>query len=344
MKILLTADPFLPVPPTHYGGVERIVAGLAANLRRRGHVVGLLAHRQSSADTDYRAFWPEAAPASIPSHLRNTRALGRAVGDFRPAVVHSYSRLLYLAPHLPRQMPKIMSYQRPTGGRQTRIAALLGGKSLVFTGCSEFISAMGRRYGGLWRAIPNFVDTGFYRFSARVAADAPLVFLSRIEAIKGAHIAIETAKRTGRRLLLAGPHGETGADGEYWTARIKPQLGKNGIEYVGPVDDQTKLGLLGSAAALIVPVQWNEPFGIVFAEALACGTPVIACPRGAVPEIVRDGRDGFLVEDIEAACRAVLDIDRIDRRLCRLRAEQSFSAEAVVPLYESLYASLLDGR
>jgi glycosyltransferase involved in cell wall biosynthesis len=344
MKILISADPFLPVPPTLYGGIERIIAGLVVALRQNGHQVGLLAHPASTAVTDYFLGWPEVAPASPFSHARNTRALLRAAAEFGPSLLHSFSRLLYLAPFLMRKMPKVMSYQRPTGGRQTRIGALLGGNSLTYTGCSEFIAAMGRRHGGDWHAIPNFVDVGFYRFSPTVAADAPLLFLSRIESSKGAHVAIAAAKKAGRRLLLAGNHAETGPERDYWETQIRPALGKNGIEYVGPVDDAAKNELLGSAAAMIVPVQWDEPFGIVFAEALACGTPVISCPRGALPEIVRHRMDGFLVPDVEGAVDAIRDIVSIDRAQCRRHVERCFSVSTVVPRYEALYAAALGDR
>jgi glycosyltransferase involved in cell wall biosynthesis len=234
-----------------------------------------------------------------------------------------------------------MSYGRPTGGRQTRIAAFLGRRSLAFTGCSEFIANMGRKHGGAWHAIPNFVDTDAFKFSPIVTEDAPLVFLSRIESIKGVHIAIEVAKKTGRRLLIAGNHADDGDEQRFWLDVVKPQLGRNGVEYVGPVDDTDKIKLLGSAFAMIVPIQWDEPFGIVFAEALACGTPVISCPRGGLPEIVRNGIDGFLVTSVEEACKAVNSISNIDRNECRLRAETAFSSNVIVSRYEALYENLL---
>lgn len=343
MRVLIPTDPFLPVPPAHYGGVERIVALLVAELRRRGHEVGLIAHPESTAATDYFTAWPQPDPRSPVAHWQNMRAVAAAAAAFRPDLVHSFARLLYLLPLLPRRVAKIMSYGRPTGGRQIGIAAALARRSLVFTGCSEFIAAMGRSAGGVWRAIPNFVDAAAYRFVPAVPDDAPLVFLGRVEAIKGAHIAIAVAKQTGRRLLIAGTHSEGGPEGEYWRAQIAPELGANGIDYLGPVDDAAKDRLLGAAAALIVPIQWDEPFGLVFAEALACGTPVISCPRGALPEIVRPGVDGFLVGDVAEACRAVDKLGSIDRRRCRERAEQCFSVAAVVPRYETLYESMLAG-
>jgi glycosyltransferase involved in cell wall biosynthesis len=341
LRILLTCDPFLPVPPLHYGGIERVVASLVAELRRHGHEVGLVAHPGSSAAADFFLGWPEAALDSATTHAGRMFTLSRAVARFGPSLIHSFSRLLYLAPQLPRRMPKIMSYQRFPGGRQITLAACAAGASLRFTGCSEFIAAMGGKFGGDWRAIVNFVDVESYRFVAAVPDDAPLVFLGRVENIKGAHIAIEIAKRTGRRLVIAGNHADNGAEADYWNGWIKPELGQNGVDYVGPVDDRAKNELLGSAAALVVPIQWDEPFGIVFAEALACGTPVITCRRGAAPEIVRDGIDGFLIQNADDGSRAVEKLGVIDRHRCRERAEQAFSVAVVVPQYEALYGAMV---
>jgi glycosyltransferase involved in cell wall biosynthesis len=341
MRILLPTDPFLPVPPPYYGGVERIVATLLTELRRHGHEVGLVAHPDSTATVDYFLPWPKPWPSSATAHTRNVLTLLRAVASFGPSIVHSFSRLLYLAPLLASRIPKIMSYQRFPGGRQISSAALIAGPSLVFTGCSQFITRLGSKSGGKWRAIPNFVDTDLYEPVTDVPNDAPLVFLGRIERIKGAHIAIEIAKRVGRRLIVAGNHAESGVEGEYWATVIKPQLGRAGIEYIGPVDDKAKNRLLGSAAAMISPIQWDEPFGIVFVEALACGTPVITCARGATPEIIRHGIDGFLISDVDDGCVAACNLATIDRSQCRARAERSFSVAAVVPQYEALYEALL---
>ncbi len=119
-----------------------------------------------------------------------------------------------------------------------------------------------------------------------------------------------------------------------------PTLGRDGVEYVGTVDDIQKNKLLGEAKAMVVPIRWNEPFGIVFAESLACGTPVISCPTGALPEIVRPGIDGFLINTIEEGCAAAAKIGALDRAACRQRAEGLFSARAVVAQYDALYKRL----
>lgn len=340
MRILVTADPELPVPPRLYGGIERIVDVLVKGLEARGHTVGLAAHRESTCAASRLFPWPGARSQDAVDIVRNTAALHAAARQFRPDVLHSYSRALYLLPLLPTRLPKIMSYQRHPGLRQVAWAARLGGGSLTFTGCSEHICQWGARGGGTWRAIHNCVELDKYTFRPAVAPDAPLVFLSRVERLKGAHLAIDIARRSGRRLLIAGNHGATGEDARYWEQEIAPHLGRDGIEYVGPVDDRQKDELLGGAAAMVVPIQWDEPFGIVFAESLACGTPVISCPRGALPEIVRDGVEGYLVAGADDGARAVAGLARIDRGACRARAEQCFSAAVVVALYEALYQSV----
>ena len=337
MRILLTADPELPVPPVLYGGIERIVAMLVEGLVEKGFEVGLVAHAESTAHADRFFAWPGRKSQQPLDTLRNTATLHSAVKAFRPDLVHSFSRLLYALPLLTTRLPKIMSYQRPPGARQVAWASRLSRRSLMFTGCSEHICEQGRKGGGTWHTVHNCVDVDRYTFQPSVAADAPLVFLSRVERIKGAHIAIRIAQEARRRLVIAGNHGTGGEEGRYWREEILPHLEPGRVDYVGPVDDTQKNALLGSAAALVVPVLWDEPFGIVFAEALACGTPVISYPRGALPEIVRDGVEGFLAVDLADACATVKNLPMIQRSSCRARAQQLFSMPVMVEKYERLY-------
>jgi glycosyltransferase involved in cell wall biosynthesis len=171
----------------------------------------------------------------------------------------------------------------------------------------------------------------------QVSPDAPLVFLSRLERIKGVHTAIAIAKRAGRPLLIAGNRVDSAGGVAYWESEIQPHLGRDGIEYVGPVNDQEKDALLGTAAAMVVPIEWDEPFGIVFAESLACGTPVISTPRGSVPEIVEHGRHGFVVSSVEEGAAAVARLQEISRRACREHVEAKFAVGVVAQQYLSLY-------
>jgi glycosyltransferase involved in cell wall biosynthesis len=336
MRVLITVDPELPVPPGTYGGVERIADGLVRALQLRGHEVGLIAHSASTCPADTFYPWSGTHSQNPIDSLRNMNILRKATNSFQPDVLHSFSRLLYMLPLIRSTLPKIMSYGREPTPRTVRFAAMLANKSLIFTACSEYIRQRGARAGGDWRAIYNFVDVNLYRFQPKIASDAPLVFLSRVERIKGAHTAIAVARRTGRRLIIAGNHADSGPELEYWTQEILPKLGGM-IEYIGPVNDAQKNALLGRAAALIVPIEWEEPFGLVFAEAMACGTPIISCPRGALPEIVRSGIDGFLINSVDDACDAVARLEKIDRANCRERVEEHFSVPVIISQYEQLY-------
>lgn len=340
MRILLAADPMIPVPPAGYGGIERIVDGLARALSERGHTVGLLAKAGSTCSVDSFRAWPGANVRSRWHTARNLLAVTRAVREFRPDVVHSFARLSYLLGILPTRTAKIMSYQRHISPGQTRLAQRLARRgTLRFTGCSEFIATQGRRDGGEWHAIPNFVEPARIPFAPTVADDAPLLFLSRIESIKGPDLAIEIARRTGRRLVLAGNRASSGPEAVFFEQQIAPHLGRDGIEWVGEVGDTRKWDLLTRAAALLVPIRWDEPFGIVFAEALATGTPILSCPRGALPEIVRPGVTGLLFaeNDASAGVAAVARVSELDRAACRQDAESRFSVASCTDRYLAIY-------
>jgi glycosyltransferase involved in cell wall biosynthesis len=205
----------------------------------------------------------------------------------------------------------------------------------LFTGCSTslYASQMRSTEASQWRTVFNCVDPSTYSAAPAVPDDAPLAFLGRIERIKGTHAAVDIARAAGRRLVIAGNI----ADAEYFRSAIEPHIDGRSVTYVGEVDDAAKNRVLGGAAALLMPIEWDEPFGIVMAEAFACGTPVIGFARGSVPEVVRDGVTGFVVSSVADAARAVTRLPSIDRRSVRLDCERRFSCEAIVSAYEQLY-------
>jgi glycosyltransferase involved in cell wall biosynthesis len=169
-----------------------------------------------------------------------------------------------------------------------------------------------------------------------------LAFLGRTSPEKGLEEAIEVAKRVGMPLKIAAKIDP--ADAEYFEARIKPLLNRPLIEFIGEIGYGEKNEFLGNAAALLFPINWPEPFGIVLIEAMACGVPVIAYPFGSVPELIEDRVTGFVVHDIQGAVQAVRNIGQIDRAVCRQRFEECFTAERMAQDYLAIYERMLSGR
>lgn len=340
MRVLISCDPFIPVPPRQYGGIERIVASLVSELQRLGHDLALLGHEDSTAAVSRFFAWPTRGESGF-DHLRNLRAYAAAISAFRPDVVHSFSRIAYLIPALRSGIPTVMSYQREISVRNARAARWMARGPIAFTACSNQLASKGRVSGGEWHGIHNFVALEQFDFVASVADDAPLLFLSRLDRIKGADRAISVARSAGIPLIIAGNRSETGPERDYFDREIAPHLDGHSVQWVGAVDDEQKNLLLGRARALLVPIRWEEPFGIVFAESLACGTPVISTPRGALPEIVRHGAHGFLAESESELVQSVRDLGRISRTECRNQAEIHFAKTPVVGKYVDLYQRLI---
>jgi glycosyltransferase involved in cell wall biosynthesis len=337
VKVAIIADPRIPVPPCLYGGIERILDLLVRGLVDRGHDVILFAHADSEVPCRHVSYGGTDAQ-SVVDTLRNTLAVSQLAFE-QPDVIHSFGRLAYLTPLLSLRIPKIMSYQRgPTPSRIRTAMMLAREDSLAFTGCSDHITEEIRPHAPA-HTVYNGVPLDTYTFQDTVPEDAPLVFLGRIAPIKGTHTAVEVARRSGRRLVIAGNVPDE--QESFFHEEIEPRLDGEQIRYVGPVDDQKKNDLLGRAAAFLMPIEWEEPFGIVMAEAMACGTPVIGTRRGAVPEVVEEGTTGFVGKSVEDLVAAVDRIHELDRAATRERCERLFSDRAIVDDYESLYEEMM---
>lgn len=336
MRIALTADPELPVPPVLYGGIERIIDMLARKLLTRGHEVVLFSRPGSDCPVP-KVGWPGNESFSMWDTMRNAAVLARHVTSRHFDVVHSFSRIAYLLPILPLRVPKLMTYQREISPRTTGLAHRIARGTLEFSAISRSMMEAAP-LAGAWHLVPNGVPLEIYTFQRMVAHDAPLVFLGRIEETKGPHLAIEVARRSGRKLVIAGNIPE--AHRKWFEAMIAPHIDDSHVQYVGPVDDAQKNKLLGSAAAFLMPILWEEPFGIVMAEAMACGTPVIGLGRGAVPEVVEDGVSGFVADTVDGLVSAVGRIGTLDRIAARRRVETCYSDDAVTDGYLEIYRAL----
>lgn len=338
MKILLTCDPEIPVPPVLYGGIERIVDGLIYSYIQKGHSVALCANPQSKVPCKFVA-WKGSQSQNIYDTIKNSLQLSSLIYNEKFDIIHSFSRLAYMLPIMPFSIPKIMSYQREPSLSQISKAVKLSQKgSISFTGCSNYITNKIKTVAKA-DTIYNFVPIEKYHFIETIDDAAPLIFLGRIEEEKGTHIAIEVARKTDRGLIIAGNIPDHKRD--YFEKEIKPNLTER-IVYVGPVNDQQKNELLGIAYAFLMPIQWNEPFGIVMAEAMACGTPVLGFPYGAIPEIIQDGINGFNCIDKEEMIEKVNCISEIDRKKVREIAVEKFSDKRIPDEYLDLYEAMIN--
>jgi len=342
MKIAITADPMLPVPPENYGGIERMIHLLVCELVDKGYSVTLFAHPQSVAPCRVITY-PAGVRRSIYETSRITCAIAAEIVNGGYDLVHSFGRLAYLTPILPLRIPKLMTYQRPITARAVALGCVLSRGSLTFSAVGKHMYA-GKGLQGNWRLVYNGVSEERYTFREIVSGDAPLVFLGRIERIKGVHIAIEVARQSGRRLTIAGNVSDGIEHRRYFDEEIVPHLDGDRIRYVGPVNDDQKNALLGESAALLMPILWDEPFGIVMAEALACGTPVVGLARGSVPEVVQDGVSGYVCGDVREMTDAVARLGSISRAECRNLMEEKFSARAMVSAYENAYRTIVGHR
>ena len=339
MRIAITVDPEIPVPPIEYGGIERIVSMLIGEYSAASHEVTLFAHKDSKTDAKLHPF-PGKRSHSKFDTLRNMHLISTEVykGDFD--ILHSFSRLAYLTFVLPLRMPKIMSYQRkPTPEQILKAQKLSFRQSLMFTGCSNFITNQIIPYGNATTIYNGFPEDN-YSCSVEIADDASLVFLGRIEPFKGTHHAIEIAKKSGKKLIIAG--NISSEHQHYFDNTVAPFIDNQQIFYIGSVNDKQKAVLLSQALALLMPIEWDEPFGIVMVEAMACGTPVIALSRGAIPEIIKQGVTGYACESLDECVHKVSFIHKLNRKSVRLEADRRFSSRVIARNYMKLYEEMIN--
>jgi glycosyltransferase involved in cell wall biosynthesis len=333
------------VPPDHYGGIERVVADLADRLTALGHDVTLWAAPGSRVNGRVETYGREGEWTRW-SNIRNTLTLAgrflRAPGRFD--VIHNFGRLAYLTPVFARDVAKVQTYMRTVDPANMSTARRLGARRLHYTAVSAAIAGTGRPGGGDWSVIYNCAVPARYPFAgATDPATAPLVFLGRLDRIKGVHHAIAVAQRLQRRVIIAGNISPLAHEQAYFDRDVKPHIDGTLVTYLGPVGDAAKQALLGGAAAMLLPIEWEEPFPVVLPESMLCGTPLIAFRRGGVPEGIDHGRTGFLCDTVDEMTALVPRLPELDRAVVRAEAERRFSDRAVAGEYVRLYEQLANG-
>jgi glycosyltransferase involved in cell wall biosynthesis len=339
MKILIIMDPGILVPPKGYGGHERLVALFAGEYCRLGHEVHLLVTSGSYIDgCTMHAFGKEGFPPKKSDALKAIPSAWLFLLKHRNKFdfIHNFGRLVYLLPVLNNTVRKIMTYGREISNRNIQYINKLPNRNITFTGCSDNLVSRGS-VAGKWRTIYNAIDFNKYELKDTVREDAPLIFLGRIERVKGCHTAIAVAKATNNQLIIAGNISPLKDEQEYFRQEIAPHIDSKQIVYIGQVNDAQKNEYLGQSKALLFTIEWDEPFGIVMIESMACGTPVIAFNRGSVSEVVDEGISGYKVNSIEDMKKAVQRVDIINRRKCREQAEKRFDVKVIAGEYLNLF-------
>jgi glycosyltransferase involved in cell wall biosynthesis len=339
MRIAQIAPLHEAVPPKLYGGTERVVSWLTEELVGLGHDVTLFASGDSVTSAKLEPMWPRAL--RLDGAVREPNALHMTMLE------HVYRRsgdfdLLHC--HL-----DYFPFSLFSRGKTPFLTTLHGRLDLpehqpTFTTFSEIpvvsISDAQRR------PIPQagWVRTVHHGLPETLLTPKPvepryLAFLGRISPEKGLDVAIKIASRSGLPLKIAAKIDN--ADRDYFEAEIKHLLASGDVEYIGEINDRDKPDFLSGALALLVPIDWPEPFGLVMIEAMACGTPVIAFNRGSVPEIIEDGVTGFIVEDETSAVAAVRRIGQLSRPLIRKNFEERFTARRMAQDYLDVYRGVI---
>jgi glycosyltransferase involved in cell wall biosynthesis len=343
LRIAQIAPLYESVPPKLYGGTERVVSYITEELVRRGHEVTLFAAGNSETRAELVPGCERALRLLGKPELGSSLQLAMLAEVFETAranfdIVHSHIDYwsfpfasLTRVPTVSTMHGRLDIPDLHPVYRRFPEAALVSISDSQRAPLAEMN----------WVAtVHHGMPRNLLRFSERPGSY--LAFIGRISPEKGIDLAIEVALKSGVPLKIAAK--VDAVDREYFAEVIKPRITPPMIEYIGEIDDAQKSDFLGGALALLFTIDWPEPFGLAMIEALACGTPVIARPCGAVPEVIRPGITGFLAREIDELVAAVGKIDSIPRERCRREFEERFTSEVMIAKYERVYHRLIGAR
>lgn len=339
LRIAQIAPLAYPIPPKKYGGTERVIHALTEELVKRGHDVTLFATGDSKTSAKLLSVYPmglkDANLEQKEWTLLNLFNIGQAYkmqDEFD--IIHDHMSILSLPIANLATTPTVMTLHGPITPANRQIFETFEKPYLVSISNSQT-----RNFPGVQTVanVYNGLPLEHYPFGA--ISKGYLLFVGRFFVNKGAHFAIEVARELNMPLVIAAKLEEK--DERYFNDYIYPNLDAK-IEWIGEVSEKERNKLMSEAACLLHPATWEEPFGLNMIEAMACGCPVVAFNKGSIPEVIRDGRTGFVVNTVSEMINAVRNIDKIDRGYCRQYALKNFSVQKMVDGYESLYYSILN--
>jgi glycosyltransferase involved in cell wall biosynthesis len=346
MRIAQIAPIVESVPPKTYGGTERVMSALTEELVARGHDVTLFATANSTTSAKLVSV--------VPRGLREEKNGSDMYGFNTPSLLHMglayarHSEFDIIHDHNPHvslptanviSTPVVCTWHGPYEATMVEYFARLSRPHLISISHSQAALAPQLRFRG---TVYNGLSMEAYPFQGK--PQEYLIFIGRIDMQKGVHLAMDAAVQLRKKLIIAAKLDETVPQiKEYFERYIEPRLRAHPrlLEWIGEVEEEERNELLKNALALLHAVTWPEPFGLTLIEAGACGTPVVAFNRGAIPEIVEDGVTGFVVESVEEMVEAVRNIQAIDRATCRARVLSRFSAKRMTDNYEAIYRKII---
>lgn len=342
MRIAQIAPIVERVPPKRYGGTERVVWALTEELVKRGHDVTLFASGDSRTTAKLESVFPRGlreARLKDPYGLNNFTLLsfGRAYSmqnEFD--IIHDHMFPLSLPTANLATTPVVATMHGPFTVENRRLFQTLKNPGIVTISNAQAFPAPNINHLG---TVYNGLPLDAYPFGD--SAEQYLLFVGRISMEKGVHIAIEVAQELDMQLIIAAKLESI--DQPYFKEYVEPWLSDR-IRWIGEVDEEERNSLMSKALCFLHPVTWREPFGLTLIEAMACGCPVVAMNRGAIPEIIQNGTTGYVVEDVEGMIAGVEGIANIERAACRAHALENFSARAMADGYEAVYEKILNGQ
>ena len=347
MKIALLAPFEESVPPQKYGGTELVIYNLAENLVKKGHQVRLFSTGDSRTSAKLEAIFPKSIRTIKKFEDVKLREVYKYVGigkvlkklsEEKFDIIHNHIgwRILIFSKLL--RQPMVTTLHGPMDiYYQQEIFKMYNKANLISISLSQRKPMPRLNYAA---NVYNGIEMKIFPFS-----DKPkdyFAFLARMSPEKGPVEAVKIAKKAGVKLIMAAK--VDASDKNYFESRVKPLIDGKQIKFIGEVDHKKKVELLKNSRGLIAPIQWEEPFGLFFVEAMACGAPVIAMRRGSVPEIIIDRKTGFICHSVDEAARRVKEIDKIDRRICREHVEKNFSAEKMTEGYLNVYKKVIKSK
>jgi glycosyltransferase involved in cell wall biosynthesis len=337
LRIAMVAPPWFDVPPRQYGGIEAVLADLVDALVDRGHDVTLIGVGEDRTRARFISAFPqpfgERLGEPFPEVLHAAR-VARILDELDVDVVHDHSLAGPLSA-AGRDLPTMVTVHGPVSGELGEYYRQLGtAVSLVAISDQQRRTAPDLN----WRAtVHNALRVEDFPFQQE--KEDWVLFLGRCVDDKGMHVAIDAARAARRPIVLAAKCSEP-LEKDYFENEIAPRLGED-TTWLGEVCADTKKDLLSRASCLLFPILWDEPFGMVMIEALACGTPVVALRRGSVPEVVIDGLTGIVCDDLSELPAALHEVDTIDPELCRKDVVDRFRPEVMAAGYEIAYRSVM---